>query len=237
MSGGFSMKLIATVLVCVLSLGAQIVPTLKTISNGSREVRVRNDSEKTVVAFAVTIAQTPQSPSASSAPLVVWSDSLIEPSDKPLPAGEERMILRRNAALSEPIVVAAICDDGSTLGDRLLLARIMARRSNMLLAADMTIETLRDAGQRNVPRAQLIEQFRRLVASAHRWYLPPEQQVGQRLYQSVIGKLTNLPDAPLGSPFPPSSFVAEEIASLNRLRVSLLESKPSLADAFLVTGR
>jgi len=86
-------------------------------------------------------------------------------------------------------------------------------------------------------RVQLIEQFRKLADSLNRWYLPPEQQVGRSLYQSIVGKLMDLPEAPGGSPFPPSSFVAEETVKLNRQRVTLLESQPSLADAALISTR
>ena len=86
-------------------------------------------------------------------------------------------------------------------------------------------------------RVQLIEQFRKLADSLNRWYLPPEQQVGRSLYQSIVGKLMDLPEAPGGSPFPPSSFVAEETVKLNRQRVTLLESEPGLADAFLASTR
>ena len=53
--------------------------------------------------------------------------------------------------LQQP-VVAAVFSDGSTTGDPALLARLLLRRSNMLLAIDTTIETSSRAGRHNVPR-------------------------------------------------------------------------------------
>ncbi len=163
---------------------------------------------------------------ASSAPLVRYSDPLIEPAAKPLLPGEERLVMSMgmNPGLSnpgtrffaEPVLTAGVFADDTTTGDPALLAGLVLRRSNMLLAVDTTLETLSEAGRRNIPRDQLIAEFKKMADSLHRWYLPPEQQVGLGLYQSMIGKLMNLPEVQYGSPFPPASFVAEETAVLRQ---------------------
>jgi hypothetical protein len=259
---------VASALACAFSLDAQITTTLNHLPDGLDEVRIRNNSTTSLVAFVVTVKQAPLSPATSNAPFVVYSDPLIEPETKPLLASEERVVMMRGMGpgplsgalrrkttdrahtaadagarpsgrrfLEEPIVTAGIFADGATTGDAALLARLVWRRSNMLQAVEITLETLLDAGRRNVSRDQLIEQFRKLADSVRRWYLPPEQQVGRSLYQSIVGKLMNLPEEQVGSPFPPDIFVAQETAALNRQRVALLESQPSLVDAALISTR
>jgi hypothetical protein len=235
---------IVSILMCVLSLDAQIAATLKHLPNGE-EVSIRNNSAKSLVAFVVTVSHAPRIVDSNDPPIVVYSDSLIDPESKPLPAGEERVVLigdqvmfvrgaPHRLVLEEPIAAAGILADGTTTGETALLVRLMLRRSNMLLAVETTLETISDAGRRNVPRDLLIEQFKKMANSARRWYLPAEQQIAAELYQFMAGKLLNLPEEPAGSPFPPSTFVAQETAILSRQRVMLLESQPSFADQELM---
>jgi hypothetical protein len=120
--------------------------------------------------------------------------------------------------------------DGSTTGNPVLLTRLMLRRSSMLLAIDSASAALSEAGKHNYPRSQVVEQFRKLVDSASGGYLFPEQQVGRELFESIIGKLKNLPQGELGAPFPPSAFIEDETARLKHMWVALWESQPSLAD-------
>jgi hypothetical protein len=244
---------LAFVLACAFTLDAQITAILSRLPDGSDEVRIRNESAQNVWAFVVTVRQVPLSTDAANAPFVVYSDPLVDSSAKPLRAGEERVVMRirrvapgrlnafgKRAAgravhvLDMPIFTAGVFADGTTTGDRALLTRLMFRRSSMLLALETALETLLDAGRHNIPRDQLIDHFRNLADSLNRWYLSAGQQVGRGLYQSIVEKLEGLPEGQLGSPFPPSAFIAQETAMLNRQRVTLLESQPSLADAAFV---
>lgn len=230
----------ASLLAFAFSLNAQISGTLHHLSNGLDEVSIRNNSAASVVAYVTSVKRVPQSPNSGNAPWVMYSDPLIEPAAKPLLAGEERSVMRMgmNPSINtpgqrffqEPVVTAGVLADGTLIGDASLLAGLVLRRSNMLLAVDTTLETLSDAGRRNIPRDQLIAQFKKMADSLRRWYLPSEQQVGLSVYQPMIAKLMNLPDVQYGSPFPPATFVAEETAALRQQRVTLSESQPSLAD-------
>lgn len=251
---------VVSVFACAFSLAAQITTSLKRLPNGMDEVRIRNNSRTSLVAFVVSAKPVPRSAGSPPArdlgdrnsPLVVYSDPLIEPEARPLSASEERVATVSGVAftsdpfgrgvlppfgkrlLEDSILAAGIFADGTTTGDAALLTRLLSRRSNMLAAAETAMDMLADAGRHNVPRDQLIEQFKKMARSVSHSYLPPEQQVGRDLYQSIIGKLMDLPAEPVGSPFPPSAFVEQETAMLNRQRVALLESQPSLGDAAFI---
>ena len=239
--------LLALVAASAFSLNAQIATTVNRARDGMDELRIQNNSATSLVAFVVTVKQAPRSPYSPDPPFVVFSDPLIEPAAKPLLAGEERVLMRRGAPpsrgpsvgrlLEEPIVAAGIFADGVTSGDAALLTRLVLRRSNMLLATETALEILLDAGRHNIPRNQMIRQFRTMADSLNRWYLPPEQQAGRGVYQSIVGKLMNLPEVRAGAPFPPADFVAEETATLNQQRVRLLGSQPRLSDAAFLGAR
>lgn len=231
---------LAVLLACTSSLESQVVASLNQSPSGPPEVRIRNNSALSLPAFAV--AMNPVLEAEDRTQFVVFLDMMIDET-MPLEPNHERTVpvrfrsrpgKRIEDLFEPPIITAGILADGTTTGDAVLLTRLIIRRSNMLLAVETTLETLSNAGRRNVPRDELIEQLQKMADSVWRWYVPPEQQVGRRLYQSIIGKLRNLPEAPAGSPFPPSAFVADEVAKLNRQRVALLESQPSLATATLI---
>jgi len=113
-----------------------------------------------------------------------------------------------------------------------LVARLLLKRSNMLLALETVLAALADAGRRNVPKEQLITQFKKLADAVRHWYLPVEQQVGLSLYQDIVGKLMALPNPKIDEAFPPSEFVERETAVLRSQRLQLLDAVPSLAAPF-----
>jgi hypothetical protein len=231
---------VVSVLACAVSLDAQITATLNRLP--SPEIRIRNNSPVSLAAFAIRMNPVVRS-TADNAPLMVYVDTAVDTVATPLLPNQERTVsvpirIRPERPVDDlfgqPIITAGIFADGTTTGDAALLTRLLSRRSNMLAAVETAMDMLSDAGRHNVPRDRLIEQFKKMARSVSHWYLPPEQQVGRDLYQSIIGKLIDLPDEPAGSPFPPSAFVEQETAMLNRQRVTLVESQPSLADAALI---
>jgi hypothetical protein len=232
---------VVSVLALAFALDAQISVTtnrLNSVPGGGEEVRIRNASSNSLVAFAVYAKRLNYSGAVNDAAQVMFSDSM-EPETNPLPPGEEVVVMARGPIVpgkhffEEPIITAGIFADGTTTGDTALLTRLILRRSNMLLAVETSLETLSDAGRRNIPREQLIEQFRKMANSVNRWYIPPEQQVASGLYRSIAGKPMDLPEGEAGSAFPPAAFVERETLMLNGQRYALLGSQPSLADAAL----
>jgi hypothetical protein len=250
---------VASVLACVFSLNAQIATTLNRLPDGSTEIRIRNNSGVSLAAFAVnvnviSVGQAAASATANHPPLVAYYDPAIDPPTEPILPNQERALpptrimcaapmrnlslalsaVRSGCELDQPIVIAGVFADGVTTGDAALLCRLMLRRSGMLQAVEMALETLSDAGRRAVPRYQLIVQFKKMTDALHRWYLTPEQQIGLRVYQPILGKLANMPGTQEGSPDPLANLIAEETAMLRQQRVTLSESQPSLADEALI---
>jgi hypothetical protein len=228
---------------CASSLYSEIVTSTSRSPAGVLEIRVRNKSAVALQAFAV--AMNPSREAEDQTQFVAFSDTLIDETGTLGPEGERALpVLQRSRRgqrtedlFELPVITAGILADGTTTGDAVLLNRLMLRRSNMLLAVETALETLSDAGGRNVPRHELIQQFRRMGDVVWRWYVPPEQQIGRNLYRSLADKLQNIPEGPVGSPFPPSVFVAEQTAMLNKQRTALLQSQPGLATAALIRSR
>ena len=237
-------------LALAFSLHAQMTAVLHRFPARSPEIEIRNDSAARLVAFGVRMS--PAAPNASNvAPFVAYVDTAIE-TDRlvshhlqtamPLLPNEKYIVpvptRRRPGQPGEdlfetPIVTAGIFAGGTTTGDPALLDRLLLRRRNMLQAVELAIATLTDADRHELARDRLIGQFKRMADSLDHWYLPQEQQVGRSLYQLIAGRLINL-DVPVGSRFPPAAFVVQEIGALNRQRVVLSESQPSLAGAGFV---
>jgi len=245
----------AIVLVCSCALQAQITSRVNRLADGSEQVRIQNRANKALIAFVLSVKyvapETAPDRDTLSGPLVIFSDPLIDEAAAPLQIAEERMIpalgLRvrlppgsfRSGThlLQDSILTAGILEDGTSFGDPILLGRLIIRRSNMLQAVETAVAALSNAGSHNATRRQVVEEFQTLADSLNHWYLPLEQQVGRDLYQSIAGKLLNLPEPRLGEPFPPTDFAVQEISSLNQQRVRLLASEPSLRDAAVLIGR
>lgn len=222
---------------CAGSANAQITAVLSQAGNRPPEVEVRNDAAAALTAFATRMEPAAYADAANRAPFAAFADAAVDPAMLPLETNQKyavpvpsryRQGQSPEALYVAPIATAAVFADGSTSGDAGLLARLVLRRCNMLQAVELARDMLSAAGRHNVPRAQLTAEFQRMADSLNHWYLPPEQQVGRSVYQSLVGKLLSLPDQQLGAPFPPTGFVQEEVAALSRQRTGLLEALPRL---------
>src|SRR5262245_48127865 len=109
---------VASVLACAFSLDGQITATLNPLPGGMGEVRIRNNSATSLVAFAVArkrVASNPSSlaetlrnagPATAASVNVMYSDPLIDPAKTPLLANEERVITVTKTRVEEPIAAA-----------------------------------------------------------------------------------------------------------------------------------
>jgi hypothetical protein len=250
------------ILLGVFSLNAQVTAVLNRFPARSPEIEIQNNSAVNLTAFAVSMAPRPEVANTSpfivvvdAGPFIVFvdaafdTDQISKPHSRealvPLPPNEQYIVPvtagfrggRMIDLFEPPVTIAAIFADGSTTGDAALLSRLVSRRGTMLQAVELAHEILAEAGRHNVPRDQLVKQFRTMADSLNHWYLPPEQQVGRTLYESIVEKLMNLPQQQVGSAFPPTTFVDQELTELNRQRVTLLESQPSLGLAAAIPKR
>jgi len=233
--------------VWAVSMDAQIVTTLNRLPNGSSQITIRNNGAMPLTAFAVSVdvvGERLELGPASLAPLDTYYDPATDFITQPLPPNRDRALgpakvfCKASSGLTpwapcelkQPIA-AGIYADGTTTGDRALLAKLFTRRSSMLLAVETALDMLNDAGQRNIPRAEWIEQFQKMADLARRWYVPREQQIAGNVYQSIVEKMVNLPE---DARLVPASFVTQEAARLRRQRLRLMESQPSLAEAAII---
>jgi len=214
-------------LLTVAAAHAQLTATLRTPAGRSPEVELRNDSQQAVIAIALRMPAA----EADAPPFLFFRDAAVDAAPLPLAQSQTYAVdipidRRRRPLYTAPIDTAALFADSSSTGDPALVASLMLRRRNMLQAVELARDLLAAASKRNVPRAQLTKQFQQLADSLDHWYLPAEQQVGRMVYQSIVGKLLNLPDQRLGDPFPPTAFVTEELAALDRQRTTLMAAIP-----------
>lgn len=233
---------VASALASACSLNAQMKATITRLSDDMTGITVRNNAPVAISAFALYLTYVHRTRDEDT-PLILYFDPATDPTVPPLAANEERVVRPERVIIGnargkfgfplfqQRIVVAAIHADGSTEGDASLLTRMILRRSNLLLAIETTRDMLMTAGRHNIPRDELVAQFKRMAASLDHWYLLPEQQIGREIYLSILGKVINLPEQPVGTPFPPAGFVSRETAILNVQRTALSESEPRLGDS------
>src|SRR5258708_14247824 len=136
---------VASVLAWACSLGAQITAIP---SEDSTAIKIRNDASVSLSAFVI------RAPRAGHAPLVVYVDSAIDPTVSPLSPHQERVLMEgqtllppglppaKYAIYEQPIVTAGIFADGTTIGDAVLLDRLMLRRCNMPQALEGALDNV-----------------------------------------------------------------------------------------------
>jgi hypothetical protein len=190
-----SKTLLALSLASAIPLSAQITATLHRLSNGTSEIRVRNDATIPLTTLAISVDFVNRITATPEA-LVAYVDPVIDkvlPNRNGAPLAAMPLAPQQEITFSPEVLVAVspltgkpsfsglriagLFADGTTYGDTGLATRLALRRSNLLSAVDTTLEILADAGRHNVPRSFLIGQFKTVMDALSHWYLPSEQQI------------------------------------------------------------
>src|SRR5258708_35579038 len=116
-------------LACAFSLDAQITTTVKRLPDGMEELRVKNSSPNTLVAFVI-VAKWEHT----------WNEWYFDAETgktETLPANQEKVLMilgrplsGRQVGFNQPILSAGIFAGGTTTGDADLLLLPILRRSN-----------------------------------------------------------------------------------------------------------
>jgi hypothetical protein len=228
-----TITLVGSLLSCVFSLEGQVTARVSKLPNGSNRITIRNDGAIPLVAYAVAANVRGR----DHLPVIVYSDLTVAPllQDHEISetlsiwCGDSGQLLATNARdlceLDNPRI-GGVLANGLTIGDPLLVTRMLYRRHSTLLALDTTLNTLSEATRLDVSIDQIIREFTRMADSLRHQYLFPEQESAREIYQDIAGKLINLAKIPSGSPF--SAFVAEQSGILKQERSALYKSQPIL---------
>ncbi len=222
------MKLALVLLACAFSLPAQLIFT----TDNADEVKIRNTSAGDLTAFAVRMPRVMGTGPSNNVGVAIF-DAVIGPEAALAPNGErfiQRKIRYGSKAPEDVAATAAIFADGSSTGDPVLINSLLARRSNLLLAIDMSLEAFADGERQGASLYDLIGRFKRLSEGNHRWYLSQDQQIGLTVYEPILAKLMHMPKSPQGSPDVLAAYLAQETAALRKRRLVLSESQPSLGN-------
>jgi hypothetical protein len=228
-----NITLVGSLLSCVFSLEGQVTARVSQLPNGSNRITIRNDGAIPLVAYAVAANVRGR----GHLPVIVYSDLTVAPllQDHEISetlsiwCGDSGQLLVTNARdlceLDSPRI-GGVLGNGLTIGDPLLVTRMLYRRHSTLLALDTTLNTLSEATRLDISIDHVIREFTRMADSLRYRYLFPEQESAREIYQDIAGKLINLAKIPSASPF--STFVAEQSGILKQERSALYKSQPIL---------
>lgn len=243
-----AINLFGLLLGCVFSLNAQVIARVSQLPNGSNRITIRNNGVVPLAAYAIAANVR----GGGHSQVEVYSDLTVAPLSRNQEVTETMSIWcgdadqsalafarinlkqkKRLCGLEQPRI-GGVLANGGTIGDPVLLMRVLLRRRSTLLALDTTLDRLSNAGRFNITRGQLIREFERMVDSRSRGSLLPEQDSGREIYQEMVGTLMNLEKGRQGSITPPSSFLAQQSAIFRQQRCALLASQPNLANLRVV---
>jgi hypothetical protein len=222
------MKAISTFLLAVLCAAAADQPadpvtcSLTHDATGAATIKVHNGGKAVLTGFnfIYTLHRDPAGPAYGAS--MGYYDSMTDPQmAQPIPAGQDQVLPFRiggNGMYAKVTVAASIFADGTSIGEKATVQKILDRRNYMLVSLNKSINELTQASKEKLTRSQILSQVQ--LAYGQELSAGLDQDLTgciQTVRSLVLGMLQNGRN-PDGSPVPVDTTIRSILDTLQSRR-------------------